>query len=136
MVNPIQAFETAIAGGDTTLARNIVSANPTDFASYDFSDIGAGVLGTDGAGTGFMGGLNDMLGTNMSGMDALKGGLGLGQLGLGVMSFLDQKKTAKKQRGLMDQQMAQNSFLLNQAKGRQSDISKAFGGSGLAASVQ
>lgn len=70
----------------------------------------------------------------LSGGDLLKGAMGVGQLGLGVASFLDQKKTAGKQRELMNQQIGQNKFLLDQARGRQADIGKAFGGSGLAAS--
>lgn len=53
--------------------------------------------------------------------------LGAGQLGLGVLSYLDQSKTADKQRKLMDQQMAQNTFVLNNAKGRQADIAATFG---------
>jgi len=84
----------------------------------------------------------DQIGTNlldipgMSNMDLLKGGLGIGQLGLGVLSYLDQSKTAGKQRELMNQQIDQNKFLIDQAKQRQADISKAFGGgnTGLAAS--
>ena len=43
-----------------------------------------GLGGTSALGnTGVTGSLNNILGTNMSGMDFLKGGLGLGQLGLG-----------------------------------------------------
>ena len=72
----------------------------------------------------------------MSNMDLLKGGLGVGQLGLGIMGYLDQKKTAELQRRLMDQQIDQNKFLINQAKQRQADIAGAFGPSqGLAANV-
>ena len=135
-MNNINLFEQLMASGNTDAAQSIVSSNPLDFSSYDFSKIDAGALGTDPSGEGLLGGLNNMLGTNMSGMDALKGGLGIGQLGLGVMSFLDQKKTAKKQRGLMDQQMKQNKFLLNTAKDRQTEIGQQFGGGGLAASAQ
>ena len=62
------------------------------------------------------------------GMKGLGGtALGAGQLGLGVLSYLDQSKTADKQRQLMDQQMAQNTFVLNNAKGRQADIAATFG---------
>lgn len=58
---------------------------------------------------------------------------GLGQLGLGFMGYLDNKKTAEMQRKLMGQQVDTNQFLLDQAKGRQADIKAQFGGSGLAA---
>jgi len=36
--------------------------------------------------------------------------LGVGQLGLGIASYLDQQKTASKQRHLMDQQAKQNDY--------------------------
>lgn len=65
--------------------------------------------------------------SNMTGYEMVKGGLGVGQLGLGVASYLENAKTAKKQRELMDQQISSNRFLLNQAKGRQADISRDFG---------
>jgi len=77
------------------------------------------------------------------GLDGIKGGLGLGQLGLGILSYLDQKKTAKLQRNLLGQQIDTNKFLLGQAKDRQADIKNQFGGNstgaamgGLAASTQ
>jgi hypothetical protein len=54
--------------------------------------------------------------------------LGVGQLGLGVMSYLDQKKTADKNRALMDQQLASNRELLETRRNRAKDISAAFGG--------
>jgi len=68
-------------------------------------------------------------------VDALKGGLGIGQLGLGVLSYLDQKGLYDKQKQLMGQQIDQNKFLINQAKQRQKDIAGAFGSGGLAAST-
>lgn len=108
--------------------------DPMSLTSADFANLQTEF--SQGSGDGLLGGINNLLGTNMTGMDALKGGLGIGQLGLGVMSYLDQSKTAKKQRGLMDQQMRQNSFLLDQAKNRQAEIGQQFGGSGLAASVK
>jgi len=63
------------------------------------------------------------------GMTGLGGtALGVGQLGLGVMSYLENQKTANKQRELMGQQLEQNKFVLDQAKGRQKDIGATFGG--------
>ncbi len=62
------------------------------------------------------------------GMNGVGGtALGAGQLGLGVMSYLENKKTAGKQRQLMDQQISNNAFVLSTAKKRQGDISAAFG---------
>lgn len=133
-LNYLTMFEDALASGNNELAQSIIKASPDTFANYDFSNVGAGVLGTDPNNSGLLGGINETLGTNMSGGDLLKGAMGVGQLGLGVASFLDQKKTAGKQRELMNQQIGQNKFLLDQARGRQADIGKAFGGSGLAAS--
>lgn len=53
--------------------------------------------------------------------------LGAGQLGLGVMGYLDNKKTASKQRALLGQQIESNRYALDTAKQRQTDISNAFG---------
>ena len=48
------------------------------------------------------------------GMDGWGGfGLGIGQLGLGLASYLDNKKTADKQRKIMDQQIKQNNYNYN-----------------------
>ena len=52
---------------------------------------------------------------------------GAGQLGLGVMGYLDNKKTASKQRALLGQQIESNRYALDTAKQRQTDISNAFG---------
>ena len=43
------------------------------------------------------------------------------------MSYKDQNKTAKKQRQLMDQQIAQNAYLLDKSKKRDESIASAFG---------
>lgn len=67
------------------------------------------------------------LGTGMSGMEATKIGLGVGQLGLGLASYLDNKKTAKKQRSLLDQQIANNADLMKRRTDRSANISKYFG---------
>jgi len=53
--------------------------------------------------------------------------LGVGQLGLGALSYFDQKKTGDKNRALMDQQLANNAAIMNTRKERQNDISSAFG---------
>ena len=53
--------------------------------------------------------------------------MGVGQLGLGLASYLDQSKTAKKQRELMDQQIANNRDIMKNRTGYQADIKSAFG---------
>ena len=62
-----------------------------------------------------------------SGQQGLSNALGLGQLGLGVMGYLDQKKTAKKQRALLDQQLASNKDIMATRQARAADIKKYFG---------
>jgi len=41
--------------------------------------------------------------------------LGAGQLGLGVLSYLDNEKTAKKNRALVDQQIATNKYVMDKS---------------------
>jgi len=55
-------------------------------------------------------------------------GLGVGQLGLGLASYLDQSKTAEKQRRLLDQQYANNAYLIANRKAKNDNITSAFGG--------
>ena len=52
--------------------------------------------------------------------------LGAGQLGLGVMSYLENQKTAGKQRELMGQQIASNEFALGSAKDFKAALAKHF----------
>ena len=64
---------------------------------------------------------------NMTGYGQIQTGLGLGQLGLGVVSYLDNRKTAKKNRELMNQQIASNrAEMANTAAFRQG-LAKQFG---------
>lgn len=53
-------------------------------------------------------------------------GLGLGQLGLGVLSYLENKQTADKQRRLLDQQYASNADLIAARKAKRENIRKMF----------
>lgn len=71
------------------------------------------------------------IGTNTSsinwGMDGWGGfGLGVGQLGLGIASYLDNKKTADKQRHLMDQQAKQNDYNYNKTIADNKHIQQIF----------
>ena len=53
--------------------------------------------------------------------------LGAGQLGLGVLSYMDQSKTADKNRQIMDQQIANNEFALSSARDYKAALAKHFG---------
>jgi hypothetical protein len=52
--------------------------------------------------------------------------LGAGQLGLGVMSYLENSRTADKQRAVMDQQIASNKFALGSANDFKAALEKNF----------
>ena len=52
--------------------------------------------------------------------------LGAGQLGLGILSYLDNKETAEKQRDLMDQQMKANKYNLQKAKDDSAHLKSVF----------
>jgi len=61
------------------------------------------------------------------GMDGWGGvGLGVGQLGLGLASYLDSKKTASAQRGLMAQQAKQNDYNYNKTVADNKHIQQIF----------
>ena len=68
---------------------------------------------------------NKSIDWGMTGMSGVA--LGAGQLGLGVMSYLENSKTADKQRALMDQQIANNKFSLGNAKDFKEAVNKTFG---------
>ena len=53
-------------------------------------------------------------------------GLGIGQLGLGLASFLDSKKTASAQRGLMAQQAKQNDYNYNKTVADNKHVQQIF----------
>ena len=72
---------------------------------------------------------------NASDRVMLGAGMGLGQLGLGVMSYLGQKEMNKKNLQLADQQIANNSDIMATRKARQADIAKAFGSGSNAAKI-
>ena len=65
--------------------------------------------------------------SGMSGKDMIGAGLGIGQLGLGIAGYLDNKKTAKLQRQNLGTQIASNKDLLTNRKARRADIGSAFG---------
>lgn len=65
---------------------------------------------------------------NMTGYGMAQSALGLGQLGLGVAGYLDNRETAKMNRELMGQQIASNTELMATRQKRAKDIGAAFGG--------
>lgn len=65
--------------------------------------------------------------SDMGFMDKAQIGIGVGQLGLGVLGYLENAKTAKLQRENLKTQIASNKDLLATRKKRAADISKAFG---------
>ena len=91
---------------------NVGNMTGADFASTEklYNDRGIGGPSTDWGMTG-MGGV----------------ALGVGQLGLGAMSYLENSKTADKQRALMDQQITNNKFALGNAKAYKEAVNKTFG---------
>jgi hypothetical protein len=107
--------------------------DPTNLTSADMKGLETDWLGSTG-------GINDQSwaqqNLGLSNMDALRGGLGIANLGLGALSYFDNKKTADKQRKLLEQQAEQNKYVLGQAKQRGKEIAGTFGGGGLAASVK
>ena len=116
--------------------------NPDTMTAADWQtlepDIKAGAVSNPsafGAGNTSLNPYTDAKG-NLSGYGQLQAGLGLGQLGLGLAGFLDARKTAKKQREVMDQQIASNKFALDTAQTRAGDISKQFGAGGLASTYK
>lgn len=84
------------------------------------------ILKYEGFNGGIDSGKSSFLPEGMSVMDAGKLGLGIGQLGLGLAGYLDASKTAKKQRELMSQQIANNADLMANRKARNASIQKYF----------
>ena len=87
------------------------TAGQWNFDASGKSLAGNGAYGADGKVVNPTGGGTDW---GMKGMGGTM--LGVGQLALGALSYFDQKKTQKKQRALMDQQIASNEYSLGQKK--------------------
>ena len=106
--------------GDDSVAglNDFVSANDYDGAvtsGYKGTESDFGKLqAADAKGTGW----------GMSGYGGVA--LGAGQLGLGLMSYLENKETAGKQRALLDQQIKQNKYVLENAQNRANSIRAGF----------
>lgn len=87
-----------------------LQANPTDLSNQVQSGNAAQGLGDPTK-------LSDMADT----------GLAVGQLGLGVASFLDSKKTAGLNRDLMNQNLANNAYLMKKGKEDSAHLTSVFG---------
>jgi len=105
-------YSGTINGSPTVVPQSKLGS--LDPGSVDAANIG---------GKGFSSSLDNKNSINW-GMDGWGGlGLGIGQLGLGVMSYLDNKKTADKQRALLGQQYVNNTITMkNRASDRQHTI--------------
>lgn len=64
---------------------------------------------------------------NQSTQGMIGAGLGIGQLGLGVMSYLDNQKTADAQRKLLGQQYANNAEEMRHTKASRTAMSQGLG---------
>ena len=115
-----KAVTTPVADSTNNLYSGLVNGVPTTLGQDELSKFDAGTitqatvggenyssLGSDG---GFLGSLK-----NQDWSTKGLGGtlLGAGQLGLGVMSYLDNKKTADLQRNILSQQAKANDYSYN-----------------------
>lgn len=102
---------------------NTWGSNPANASAA--ANLGSKGLSFDSAGIGTMT-PKDNSSINF-GMDGWGGfGLGAGQLGLGLMSYLDNKKTASAQRNLMNQQAKQNDYNYNKTIADNKHINQIF----------
>jgi hypothetical protein len=74
-----------------------------------------GLQSSNPASTGIMGNMSKWFG-DQGNMNMMQGALGLGGLGLGLASYLQQSKLLGKQGQLLDQQISNNSYEMNQRK--------------------
>jgi len=64
--------------------------------------------------------------SQMSGSDWMDGAMGVGQLGLGLMNYFENKKNSKMQRAGLQQQIDQSKYAIGANKQFKSDVSSAF----------
>jgi len=105
---------------DNGIDLNKLSVSDVDsMYSGDFADLQSKGL--------YNGGGNTTSGSDPFSMSGVGGlALGVGQLGLGLMSYLDNKKTADKQRALMDQQYANNDYAMRKTRADNQHILNVF----------
>ena len=116
--------------GDTSTYRSAINSSElTDsspvskiggWSGEDFTatpgGLAASTLGEDASGKGLFGQASDWLG-NRNNQTLVNAGLGVGQLGLGLASYLQQSDFMKKQGKLLDQQLASNQYEMDRRKG-------------------
>ncbi len=111
---------------DGTIDMNKFSewgSNPANATAA--ADFGSKGLSFDNAGVGTI--TSPTTSSTNWGMDGWGGfGLEVGQLGLGIASYLDNKKTAGKQRNLMDQEAKQNDYNYNKTVADNKHIQQIF----------
>ncbi len=124
-----------------SIEQAMALSNP-DFAKYaadkrlDLNTLSGQNLDASIAGFGFSMGEGVPRGMNPDYADYLKSqstqgmigaGLGIGQLGLGVMSYLDGQKTADAKRKLLGQQYANNAEEMRHTKAARTAMSQGLG---------
>jgi hypothetical protein len=116
------SFSNKVDNSNPTAASTTNFNNtPTDGATIDsinqqFQGLKSGVPGLGGGSNdGIMGNLSSWFG-KQNNMNMMQAGLGIGQMGLGLASYLDQSKYLKKQGTLLDQQIGNNTYEMNQRK--------------------
>lgn len=94
-----------------------VAGNVTGSTAEGLSGLAAqGAFGGTTIGKGLVGQASDWLG-NRNNQTLVNAGLGVGQLGLGLASYLQQSDFMKKQGKLLDQQLASNQYEMDRRKG-------------------
>ena len=118
--------EFAAYAGAKGLDLNALSGQNLDSTIAGFNSVGA----TGAAGAGVASSINpayaDYL-KSQSTQGMIGAGLGIGQLGLGVMSYLDNQKTADAQRKLLGQQYANNAEEMRHTKASRTAMSQGLG---------
>lgn len=103
---------------DNTSPMISINANDAPVNGETISSIDKtfqGLQSSNPASTGIMSNLTDWFG-KQGNMNMLQGAMGLGGLGLGLASYLQQSKLLGKQGQLLDQQISNNSYEMGQRK--------------------
>ena len=103
--------------GKAGLARRIWDAPDTNLGNKDSLKLYQGPEWDDNKGY-----FGNLLAGNRGAMNAAQVGMGVGQLGLGLASYLQQSDFMKKQGKLLDQQLASNRYEMDRRQGFSRDI--------------
>jgi len=110
------------AGGDSDIERDTNYPSDGNVANYDFNKISGDTLGFSGKGDFDY----KPTSTGWSGGEIMDGVLGLGNLGLGYMSYTQNKKNAKSQRKLANQQYYDNARIIQNEEADRAHLKKIF----------